>query len=548
MSKYCFTFLLLILTCSVWGSNALNSDSIVNISKSDTIFLADIFSQPYSNEINSNFFKDRLHSNINGGANYFITTKAENKYSVLNFFKNYGLISYYKKSEENSKKKKIIYLDIFPVKEIIVSSSSRNKNLLYETNAGIVTRGLINNKFSWFLQLQLSDYKLPEYLDSIVNITKVIPGQGFATKHSNGVWSTFYKVGGIKFSPNKYFSFQLGNGKNFFGDGYRSLLLSDNAAPYPYFMITTRIWKFNYVNLFTNLYDIRGNEGIRNRYVNKYSSMHYLSWNVSSRFNISIFEAIVFQNRSQSGRNNFFEPNYLNPIIFYRPVEYSVGSPDNSLLGINLRFNLDKQKYFYGQLILDEFLLKEIKARSGWLENKQGFQLGFKYFDFMSKKNLDFVAEWNYIRPYTYFHKNVLQNFGHYNQPLAHPLGANFSEIIAKLNYKLNNRISLSGTFMYCNIGLDNIDSLSGSLSYGQNIYQPSFKRPNEYGNYVGQGLESKLIIGDLQAYYLLSSNSNIYFSSGVTFRNVTNTLENKNELIFNIGLRTILQRKERFL
>ena len=114
MSKYCFTFLLLIFTCSVIGSNKLYSDSIDNITKSDTILLADIFSQPYSNEINSNFFKDRLHSNINGGANYFITTKGENKYSVLNFFKNYGLISYYKKSEEKSKKKKIIYLDFFP--------------------------------------------------------------------------------------------------------------------------------------------------------------------------------------------------------------------------------------------------------------------------------------------------------------------------------------------------------------------------------------------------------------------------------------------------
>jgi len=548
LSKFYSVFLLFLLTNLVFGFSKNDSDSTKITPKSDTIFLADIFSQPYSNEINSTLYKERLHSNINGGANYFITTKGENKYSVSNFFKNYGLVSYYKKRETESNKKKSIYIDFFPIKEVVVGSSSIKRNLLFETNAGIVTRGIINNKFSWFLQIQLSDYKLPAYLDSIVNITRVIPGQGFATKNNNGVWSTFYKVGGIKFSPNKYFSFQLGNGKNFFGDGYRSLLLSDNAAPYPYFMITTRVWKFNYVNLFTNLYDVRGSEGIRNRYVNKYSSIHYLSWNINSKFNLSIFEAIVFQNRSQGGRNNFYELNYLNPIIFYRPVEYSVGSPDNSLLGINLKYNLDKQKYLYGQLILDEFLLKEIRARKGWLENKQGFQIGFRYFDFMKLKNLDLLAEWNYVRPYTYFHKNVLQNFGHYNQPLAHPLGANFSEFVTKLNYKINNRISLSGTFIFCNIGLDNTDSISGNLSFGQNIYQPAFKRPNEYGNFTGQGLESKLLIGDLQAYYLFSSNSNIYFTSGITIRNLSNTLGNKNEFIFNIGLRTIIQRKERFL
>ena len=538
----------------VFFSNLLlafgNNDSlkVEKSSSNDTIYLAEIFSQPYSQEINNNIQTLRFHNTINGGSNYFIIPNKENKYSVRSFFKNLGVVSWYKKSEEETKKNKFIYMDIFPIKEIVVGGSSIKNNLLFETNAGVVTRGIVNNKFSWFLQVQLSEYRFPDYLDSIISKTNVIPGQGFAKRQGNGTWSNYYNVGGIKYSPNKFFSFQLGNGKNFFGDGFRSLLLSDNASPYPYFMITTRVWNFNYVNLFTNLYDIRGNEGIRNRYINKYASIHYLSWNITPNFNLGIFEAIVFQNRSQSGRNNFFEPNYLNPIIFYRPVEYSVGSPDNSLLGINLRINIDKNKYFYGQLILDEFLLREIRARKGWVENKQGFQLGFKYFNFLMKNNLDLITEWNYVRPYTYYHKNVLQNFGHYNQPMAHPLGANFSEFITKLNYKINSKLSLSGTFILCTIGLDKSDSTSGVLSYGQNIYQPYFKRPNEYGNYTGQGLESKLLFGDFQAYYLLSANSNVYLTAGATLRNFSNETGRTNELIYNIGFRTILQRKERFL
>jgi len=540
--KYNFFFLLLFLANSSFGFNEIDSLG------TDTIFLSDIFSQPYSNEINSTIHLDRLHSNINNGANIFIVPKNVNKYSVRNFIRNYGLVSYYKKKETEINKKKLTYIDFFPIKEIIVGTSNVKNNLLFETNAGFVTRGIVNNKLSWFFQIQLSEYLLPDYLDSIVKITKVIPGQGFARLNSNGKWSTWYKVGGIKYSPNKYFSFQLGNGKNFFGDGYRSLLLSDNTTPYPYLMITTRVWKFNYVNLFTNLYDVRGSEGIRNRFVNKYSSIHYLSWNINSKFNVSIFEAIVFQNRSQGGRNNFFELNYLNPIIFYRPVEYSVGSPDNSLLGFNLRYNIDKQKYLYGQLILDEFLLKEVRARKGWVENKQGFQVGFRYFDFMNQKNLDLLTEWNYVRPYTYYHKNVLQNYGHFNQPLAHPLGANFSEFVTTLNYQINNKICVRGTFIIANIGLDVTDTAMGNLSYGQNIYRPFFKRPNEYGNYTGQGLESRLLIGDIQTYYLISTKSNIYFNGGVTLRNLINNLNNNNELIFNIGLRTIIQRKERFL
>ncbi len=33
----------------------------------------------------------------------------------------------------------------------------------------------------------------------------------------------------------KYINFTLGRGKNFFGEGYRSFFLSDNAYSYPYF-------------------------------------------------------------------------------------------------------------------------------------------------------------------------------------------------------------------------------------------------------------------------------------------------------------------------
>lgn len=527
----------------------LFNESLANLNDfsfaGDTIISDKIFSSMLSPELNKDeLVNTEFHSNINNSNSQYTI------YKTKNGLKDYLIKGSFSKiffKQDSSEDKSISFFSIFPFKDVNIGWSNATKKIPHENAVGIVCSGLLRNKFSWFVNYKYSDLVVPKYMDSIIKKTNVIPGLAYANRL--GVNHYFYNflMCGIKYSPNKIFSFQLGNGKNFFGDGYRSLLLSDNSSAYPNFLISTKVWHINYISIFANFKDIRGSDGIRNRFVNKYASIHYLSWDISKKFNLSIFEAIVFQNRSQSGRPYFFEPNYLNPIIFFRPVEYSVGSPDNSLLGLNLRYKFPEKTSIYGQLILDEFLLKEIKARKGWLENKQGFQIGIKSWDVFGLKNLKLLAEINYVRPYTYYHKNVLQNYANYNQPLAHPMGANFKEVLGKLDYSVSKRISIASTLIFCTVGLDYQDSIKGVLSYGQDLYQPFYKRPNEYGNFVGQGMSTNLMILDLQGYYLLSEESNLYINLGAMYRNQINTLAKNNELIFNFGMRTILGRKEKY-
>jgi hypothetical protein len=59
-----------------------------------------------------------------------------------------------------------------------------------------------------------------------------------------------------------------------------------------------------------------------------------------------------------------------------------------------------------------------------------GLQLGAKYINALGIKNLDLQLEYNRVRPFTYSHRDSVANYTHYNQPMAHPLGANFSETI----------------------------------------------------------------------------------------------------------------------
>ena len=62
--------------------------------------------------------------------------------------------------------------------------------------------------------------------------------------------------GYVTYRANKMFAVQVGHGKHFIGDGYRSLLLSDNTFNYPFLRIQTTFGKVQYTNLYTEFMDI----------------------------------------------------------------------------------------------------------------------------------------------------------------------------------------------------------------------------------------------------------------------------------------------------
>ena len=115
-------------------------------------------------------------------------------------------------------------------------------------------------------------------------------------------------------------------------------------------------------------------------------------------------------------------------------------------------------------------------------------QIGAKSFSMFKIKGLNFQTEFNYVRPYTYQHRTTGQNYGQFNQPLAHPLGANFYESVSFLSYRWRN-FMVEGKFNYVKAGKDRAQKNDGSYVF--NNYDT---RASEYGNYVGSGLETKII------------------------------------------------------
>ncbi len=194
---------------------------------------------------------------------------------------------------------------------------------------------------------------------------------------------------------------------------------------------------------------------------------------------VGLFETVVFAREDQ------FELQYLNPVILYRTVEGAIGSPDNVLVGIDLKWNLWQKLSLYGQFVLDEFKISEISAGDGWWANKYGLQTGIKYVDLLGIDWLDAQIEYNAVRPYTYSHNTGIANYSQYNQPLAHPLGANFKEVLFRLRYQPTPKWSLLLRVLSAETGEDR-----DTLNYGSNILLPNDERVSDYGNEIGQGVD----------------------------------------------------------
>lgn len=410
---------------------------------------------------------------------------------------------------------------------------------------GFEIKGTLGKHFVFYSNLYENQATFPGYVSAYVEKHLVVPGQGRVQVllnntgrhlYLNGHGFDFNNANGyIAWQAGKYFVFQFGHGKNFFGDGYRSLLLSDNATSNLFFKTTLNVWHLKYQVLFNQYIDLRDST-LSGGYARKYSVIHYLSWAVSKRVLLSLFDAVVWSATDNNGNYRGFDLQYLDPVIFLRSVEFSVGSPDNALLGVNFSVIAGKHSVFYGQVMLDELVLKKFLAGKGYWDNKQAFQLGFKTFDAFHVKNLYLQTEFNYVPPYTYSEQWERINYGAYNQPLADPFGANFWESVnfARYHYK---RFYFQYELLYSIYGQD-----PPGMNYGGDIFKSYNTRVRDYGNYVGQGIRTQLLYQNLSASFLINPTYNLNFTVGAVFRNMKTPSSTDNTHYFYVGLRTSLR------
>ena len=346
----------------------------------------------------------------------------------------------------------------------------------------------------------------------------IIPGMGIAKDFKTDAFDFPVAEANLTYTPSKFINMHLGYGRNFIGDGYRSLLLADGASPYPYFKLNTTFWKIKYTNIYTWLKDVRPDVTVDGTYATKFSASHYLSLNITNKWNIGLFESVVWTNTNNRG----FDMSFVNPIIFYRSVEFNSSSKTgNAMLGLTTKYKWNNQINFYGQFLLDEFSLNDVKAGNNSWKNKFGYQLGAKYYNAFNIKNLLLQAEYNHVRPYVYSHSSPITNYGHNNQSLGHQWGGNFKEFIAIARYH-KGRYFADAKVTIGTRGLD-FNNATDTFNYGSNIYRDyDDSRPFDNNVKVGQGNKTNIFITDLQAGYLVNPATNMKLYGSFIYRNFT--------------------------
>jgi hypothetical protein len=437
------------------------------------------------------------------------------------------------------------YIAINPIVDFDLGKD--NGKTTWVNTRGAEVKGTIGDNFAFYSNIRENQAVFPDYVTDYIKENHVVPGQGWDRPFKQTGFDYANASAYIALRPMPWLQGVLGYGKNFIGDGYRSLILSDNAFAYPYVKLTGNVWNIQYSCFYTQMTD-------KNRllnddtYARKYAVIHYIDWAVTKRLNLGLFDAMVCRGQDENGIKRGLDFHYINPIIFLRTTDYYVGnSPDNALLGASASYILGKHTTLYAQFVMDEMTVKEFIAFDGYWANKQSYQFGVKSYNCFGVKNLFLQGEFNLVRPYMYSHHSGESNYAHYNQPLAHPWGGNFYELIARAQYNYK-RFYFQYKMNYGQWGDDIITEDGELLNFGHNVYNDYsdfYHIDGTHGHFLLTGEKNTLMMNNFVVSWLVNPSYNLNVFADITHR--SQSIEGGsqyNNFIINFGIRTTLDRK----
>lgn len=382
-------------------------------------------------------------------------------------------------------------------------SDTSNKNLFNNTR-GIIASCFIGDKVYFESILAENQSVFTTYISDATNTNSVVPGQGRWKTYKTYGYDYAFSSGFVSIQATKNFNIQIGHGKQKIGNGYRSLLLSDNAFNYPYVRFTQQWFKgkVQYTNIYSVFMNLTSastvvNPNTERLFQKKAASFQYLSINVNKAINLGFFQGLIWQagdNRNQQ----HLSWQYFNPIIYANLFTYGLDNQNNILTGMDLKLKLNHSLNVYGQLMLDDL--------NG---NAWGYQGGINYFNAFGLKNLYLQAEYNQVGKESYLNTNTGgsdQSYTHYNQNLAYTPGHG-QEFIFMADYK-KRRFFTNIRYNYQSVPLTNtgvsyysyvnlINARIGYLinpSYNLNLYVGMLYRTQNFSTFSFPSTETNYI------------------------------------------------------
>jgi hypothetical protein len=391
---------------------------------------------------------------------------------------------------------------------------------------GVRVTGDIGKNVSFETRFYENQFYFPDYLDSIALRRGIAFGRGRTKPFKTVGFDVGNSSGYVSIKASKQLNIQLGHDKLFYGHGYRSLLLSDNASNYPMlklqYVSKNGKWAYQSVNaLMQSLNRVPATSSAEALFKRKAASFRYLSFKPNKALELGLFEGVIYNKYQENIGMVPVHYSFYVPIIGFSTVVNGLQGQNNSLLGVNANYEFGQFNIF-SQVAMDDV-------------SKIGFQLGGNWKEPFGWKKNWFHLEYNTTPSYMYTHnsENILQNYTHTNQELAHPLGASFHEIISIYHFEKDK------WFAEAEIAYSYRTRFNNSTA-GENIF-----RAND-PIILLVNIENKIstLYWKLEAGHNFNLKTKMQAYFGVyarNLKNIGNSLGNQNELYYTIGLRMYL-------
>ena len=392
-----------------------------------------------------------------------------------------------------------------PIFNFQQGSKAGNTQSTFINQRGVNVRGIIGNKIGFYFYFTENQERQPTYVQDWRNKFIAVPGAGYIKNFKVGGFDYFDVRGGVTWQVAKFMDMQLAYDRNFIGNGYRSLFLSDFSTNNMFVKVNTYFGKFKYQNIFSELVSYR-RSGSDRIYPRKYFRASYLSYQPTRWLNIGLFEGVML------GKRDKLSLPLFNPIMY---TSFSDNKNDKSYVGFDAKLNIAKRIQVYSQFMVDKLKTDELK--NDWWGNRFGYQIGGKYIDAFGIKNLDVQVETNVVRPFMYASTDSFSSYNHYNQPLAHPLGANFKEYIGIVRYQAAKPLYFEMKLMLYKQGLDSAVN-NVNQNFGSNIFSFNQTRSFDNGWKTTTGDVATCTMVSFLASYELKEN--LFFDVSYMYRN----------------------------
>ncbi len=401
-------------------------------------------------------------------------------------------------------------LNVSPL--LILDLGKENGKKIYRNTRGISIQASVDGKFGFYSTFHENQSSFMQHVAKFSDYYGVVPGQSFQKAFKETDYDYAWSEGMLYFSMCKEINVQFGHGKRFVGNGYRSMLYSDNSFSYPHLFVSFENKQIKYTTWFTSFTNIDMPDPhivLNGKWPLKAGIFHYISYYINNNIEVSGFEGSIIASREKNGKYKF-NPLLYNPLIFLN----SLNNQFNNYIGTNLRGQYQNASLYV------QFLT------SPQAFEKRGYQSGIKYENRFSRSWFNLFAEVNHATKGLYTFQDSTLSYTHYSQPLAHPLGENFTEFV------IGSIINIRSMELFYKFNIAN--SKSDSLGYlpALNLYFPE-------RDLLVLGQKSKRNIHEVKISYIVNPHYNMRITLGVFIRDFSFREKNEQTKYFYLSFQT---------